>query len=73
MFDGLANGAKIYFVIHTPIGDINITQTAISILVVTIALLLLARLATKNLSKRPGKFQVIVEKLVSMLYGLVGE
>ena len=70
-FDSLANGAKIYFAIHTPIGDINITQSAVSILAVTILLLVLARLATRNLSKRPGKFQVIVEKLVSMLYGLV--
>lgn len=73
MFDGLANGAKIYFIIHTPIGDINITQTTVSILVVTLALLLLARLATKNLSKRPGRFQVVVEKLVTMLYNLVEE
>lgn len=73
MFDGLANGAKIYFIIHTPIGDINITQTTISILVVTLALLLLARLATRNLSKRPGRFQVVVEKLVTMLYNLVEE
>lgn len=72
-FDGLANGAKIYFIIHTPIGDINITQTAISILVVTVALLILAKLATKNLSKRPGRFQVVVEKLVNMLYNLVEE
>ena len=72
-FDGLANGAKVYFSIHTPIGDINITQTAISILVVTVLLLVLARLATKNLKKRPGKFQVLVEKLVGMLYNLVEE
>ena len=72
-FDGLANGAKIYFAIHTPIGDINITQTTVSILTVTLLLLILARLATKNLKKRPGRFQVIVEKLVGMLYGLVEE
>ncbi len=72
-FDSLANGAKIYFAIHTPLGDINITQSAVTILAVTILLLVLARVATKNLSKRPGRFQVIVEKLVSMLYNLVEE
>ena len=72
-FEGLANGAKIYFAIHTPIGDINITQTTISILVVTVLLLLLSRIATKNLQKRPSRFQVIVEKLVGMLYNLVEE
>ena len=70
-FDSLANGAKIYFAIHTPIGDINITQTAVSILVVTVLLLVLARVCTRNLTKRPGRLQVIVEKLVGMLYDLV--
>lgn len=72
-FDSLANGAKIYFAIHTPLGDINITQSAVTILAVTILLLVLAKVATKNLSKRPGRFQVIVEKLVGMLYNLVEE
>ena len=65
------NGAKIYFAIKTPIGDINITQTTISILAVTVILLIIAKIATKNLTKRPGKLQVVTEKLVSMLYGLV--
>ena len=72
-FDGLANGAKVYFAIHTPLGDINITQTAITILAVTVILLILAKVATRNLSKRPGRFQVVVEKLVDMLYNLVEE
>ena len=48
-----------------------VTQTTVSLLVVTILLMTLTKLATKNISKRPGRFQVIVEKLVSMLYGLV--
>ena len=48
-----------------------ITQTTISLLVVTILLMILAKVATRNLTKRPGRLQVIVEKLVSMLYGLV--
>ena len=67
----LANGAKIYFAIKTPWFTINITQTVITILVSTILLIALAAIIGRNLKKRPGRFQVIVEKLVSMLYGLV--
>ena len=48
-----------------------VTQTTVSLLAVTILLMILAKLATRNLTKRPGRFQVIVEKLVNMLYGLV--
>ncbi len=48
-----------------------VTQTTISLIVVTVLLILLAFLATRKLSKRPGRFQVIVEKLVGMLYDLV--
>ena len=69
--DSLANGAKVYFAIHTPWFDINITQTVITILVSTILLIVAAALIGKNLQKRPGRFQVIVEKLITMLYGLV--
>ena len=70
-FEGLDKGAKVFFTIHTPIGDINITQTTVSILAVTLLIMFLAFLATRRITKRPGRFQVIVEKLVSMLYGLV--
>ena len=64
------NGAKVFFEI--PIfGGIPITQTTISLLVVTILLLTLTFFASRNIQKRPGKFQVIVEKLVTMLYNLV--
>ena len=48
-----------------------ITQTTVSLFAVTIILMILALVATKKLTKRPGKFQVVVEKLVNMLYGLV--
>ena len=65
------NGPKVYFAIKTPLGNINITQTTISLFAVTILLTLFGYLATRKLTKRPGKFQVIVEKLVTMLYGLV--
>ncbi|MBQ7363323.1 MAG: F0F1 ATP synthase subunit A [Clostridia bacterium] len=50
-----------------------ITQTTISIFLVTGILMLLGWLAGRKLKKRPGGFQVITEKLVSMLYGLVGD
>ena len=63
-------GPKIYFEI--PIfGGIKITQTTVSLLAVTILLMVASYFLTKKLSKRPGKAQVIVEKLISMLYGLV--
>ena len=71
MFDDLANGARRYFEIGTPFGSFYITQTFISILAVTIILIILAKLATRKLEKRPGRFQVVVEKLVGMLYSLV--
>ena len=64
------NGPKIYFEI--PIfGGIKITQTTVSLLVVTILLMTAAYFLTRKLSKRPGRMQVIVEKMVTMLYGLV--
>jgi F-type H+-transporting ATPase subunit a len=39
--------------------------------VVTVILVLLAFVATKTLTKRPGRMQVITEKMVTMLYNLV--
>ena len=48
-----------------------VTQTTISLLVVTVILVLLAFVATKTLAKRPGRMQVVFEKLMTMLYGLV--
>lgn len=63
-------GAKIYFEI--PIfGGIPITQTLISSFLVTVILCVSGYLLGKNLQKRPGKLQVMSEKLVSMLYNLV--
>ena len=67
----VANGAKVYFTIHTPWIDISITQSVITVLVATLILSLLAFLISRNIKKRPGKAQTLVEKLVSMLYGLV--
>ncbi len=64
-------GPKVYFAIKTPFFDINITQTTVSLFVVTFLIIILAYLTTRHLKKRPGRFQVIAEKLVSMLYSLV--
>lgn len=48
-----------------------VTQTTVSLLAVTILLMILGFVGSRNLSKRPGKLQVVTEKLVNMLYGLV--
>lgn len=63
-------GPKIYFEIPI-LGGIKITQTTVSLLVVTILLITLSYFLTRKLTKRPGRVQVIVEKLVTMLYNLV--
>ena len=66
------NGAKVYFVFFegSPF-ELRITQTTISLFTVTLLLIGLAFLVTRKISKRPGKVQVLVEKAVNMLYGLV--
>ena len=69
--NGLANGAKVYFAIKTPWFTINVTQTVITLIVATLLLITLAVFIKRNLKKRPGRFQVVVEKLVTMLYNLV--
>ena len=65
------NGPMKLFAIETPFGDIVITQTVATLIAVSILLIVLAFFISRRLKKRPGGFQVIVEKLVSMLYGLV--
>ncbi len=64
------NGAYIYFTI--PIfGGINVTQTTLSLLLVTIFLCVAGVLLGRNLKTHPGKLQVLVEKGVEMLRNLV--
>ncbi len=48
-----------------------ITQTTITLFAVTILLIIVSLIVTRKLSKRPGRLQVVAEKLVTMLYGLV--
>lgn len=63
------DGAFIYFTI--PIfGGIPITQTTVSSFLVTVLLIIACVKLGKNLQKRPGAVQVLVEKGVSMIYNL---
>ena len=63
-------GPYIYYTI--PIfGGIPITQTTVSLLVVTILLCTAFIFLGRNLKKRPDGKQVLVEKGVSMLYNMV--
>lgn len=64
------DGAYIYFQI--PIfGGINVTQTMLSLLVVTVLLSVAGYYLGRNLQKRPGKLQVLTEKGVLILRNLV--
>ena len=64
------DGAFIYFEIPI-LGGIRITQTTVSSLIVTILLCVLFVTLGRNLKKRPGGRQVIVEKGVGMLRDMV--
>ena len=64
------NGPKIYFTIPL-FGGIGITQTTVSSFVVMLLLCIAAVVLGKDLQKRPGRRQVLVEKGVSMLYDMV--
>ena len=63
-------GPFIYFEI--PIfGGIPITQTTVSSFVVTVILMVAGVLLGKNIKKRPDGKQVLVEKGISMIHGMV--
>lgn len=64
------NGPKIYFEIPI-LGGIPITETTVSLFIVTIILCVAGVLLGRNLKKRPGSMQVLVEKGVTALRGLV--
>ena len=65
-------GPGIYFTIPI-LGGIRVTQTMVSALVVTLILCIAAVKLGKNLTKRPGRMQVITEKGVTMITDLVVE
>ena len=65
-------GPKIYFSFEVPfLGTVNITQTTVSLFAVTLLLMISAWVLTRNISKRPGRKQVVVEKLITMLTNTV--
>lgn len=66
--DGIeVSGAQTLF----QIGPIAITQTILSLIIVTAILAIAGILLGRNLQKRPGKLQVLTEKGISMLMNLV--
>ncbi len=71
------NGPKVILRItslHEKFGNIlgnPITQTTVSLIAVSLILIFIAWVVTRNLKKRPGGLQVVSEKLVTMLYNLV--
>lgn len=48
-----------------------ITQTTVSLFAVTILLMVLGYIASRKIEKHPGGLQVLVEKVINMLYDLV--
>ena len=71
-------GPKVYYELPFELPDSSIftmknlvTQTTVSLIAVTLLLLAVSILATRKLTKRPGRLQVVAEKLVTMLYNLV--
>ncbi len=62
-------GAYVYFVIPV-LGGIPISQTTVSSFLVAVLLCVAFVLLGRNLEKRPGKMQVLVEKGVSMITNL---
>ena len=66
------NGSFIYYTIPV-LGGIPITQTTVSVFLVTVILCTACILLGRNLKKRPDGKQVLVEKAVTMLYNMVTE
>ncbi len=66
------NGPKIFFTIPL-FGGIAVTQTLLTSFLVTVILCVGAVLLGRNLKKRPGKRQVLTEKAVTVITGMVSE
>ncbi len=72
------SGPKVFFVLPWDLPDTTIftmknliTQTTITLFAITIILIILAIALTRRITKRPGGVQVLLEKVVTMLYNLV--
>ncbi len=63
-------GPYIYFTIPI-LGGIRVTQTALSLLLVSLLVGIAGVMLGRNLQKRPGKLQVLTEKGVLMLHNMV--
>lgn len=70
--NGIGNGPRI-LVEFSFFGlfDVKITQTVLSSFVVMVILIILSAWLGRNLEKRPGKRQTLVEKIIMMLDNLV--
>lgn len=66
------NGPKIYFTIPI-LGGIPVTQTLVTSFVVTLILCVLGVVLGRNLKKRPRRGQVLTEKAVTVMTGMVKE
>lgn len=71
-------GPKVFFELPFDLPDSTIftmknliTQTTITLFVTTIILITLAYFLTRRITKRPGKIQVLLEKVITMLYNMV--
>lgn len=71
-------GPKVYFELPFDLPDTTIftmknlvTQTTVTLFAVTVILAILAFTLTRKITKRPGGIQVLLEKVVTMLYNLV--
>ncbi len=69
----LSQGAKVYFRINLFNGavPIDITQTTVSLFVVTVIVVIIGIWLGRNLTKKPSRRQALVEKIVMTLYNLV--
>ena len=72
------SGPKVFFELPWDLPDTTIftmknliTQTTISLFTVTLVLGILAIALTRKITKRPSRLQVMLEKLVGMVYNLV--
>ena len=65
-------GAFVYFTIPI-LGGIPITQTTVSSFLVMLLMVICSLRLGRNLQKRPGGVQVLVEKGVAMLYNMVAD
>lgn len=73
------NGPKVYFELPFEMPRFKdlftmqnlITETTVTLFVMTLLLIIVAFAVTRKITKRPGRVQVLIEKIITMLYNLV--